>query len=55
MKNFEKFLGLISFILLVWILISFIDVNMHNDIMSSNYGHFARWNLFEIIFKYIKG
>ena len=44
-------IGLLLMILLVvWIVASFVDVNIHNDICNSNYGEFAKLNLFTLLF-----
>lgn len=44
-------IGLLLIILIVvWIVASFVDVNIHNDICNSNYGEFAKWNLFTLLF-----
>ena len=39
-------LGLISFLFIVWLLISFVDVNLHNGINNSVK---SAWNFFVLI------
>nr|DAI82486.1 MAG TPA: hypothetical protein [Caudoviricetes sp.] len=34
----------------VWLVASFIDVNIHNDICNTNYGDFSQWNFFRLMF-----
>lgn len=46
--KWSNILLLICILLTVWVGVSFIDVNIHNDITSSSYGQYADWNFFEI-------
>lgn len=46
--KWSNVLLLIGFILIIWVGVSFIDVNIHNDITSDSYGQYADWNFFEI-------
>jgi len=46
--KWSNVLLLIGFILMIWVGVSFIDVNIHNDIASDSYGQYADWNFFEI-------
>lgn len=48
--KWSNVLLLIGFIFMIWVGVSFIDVNIHNDITSNNYGQYADWNFFEIFF-----
>ena len=41
---------LIVILFMVWLVASFVDVNIHNDICNPNYGDFANWNLFKLFF-----
>lgn len=41
----------ISIFVILWIVASVVDVNIHNDICNNGYGDFAWWNLFEILIK----
>ena len=46
----KKFLSVFSTFLsvafLVWVVLSFINVNLHNDPFGTEYQQFANWNLF---------
>lgn len=43
--------AVIEILLLIWIVASFIDVNLHNNYFNPNYQQFADWNLFIMLFK----
>lgn len=50
-KNvFSTLITLACVLVLVWFVASFIDVNLHNNYFSKNYGDFASWNIFTILF-----
>lgn len=34
--------------LFIWLLFSFVDVNIHNNPAAENYQQFAQWNLFKL-------
>ena len=41
---------IISVMFMLWFVASFIDVNLYNTPFTDNYGQFANWNLFAILF-----
>lgn len=41
---------LIAILFMVWLVVSFVDVNIHNDICNPDYGEFAKWNAFKLFF-----
>ena len=41
---------LISIIFILYIVLSFIDTNIHNDVCSKNFLQYSSWNLFNILF-----
>lgn len=49
-KAISNVLTIVSVLLLLWLAMSFIDVNIHNNPLSDNYQNFASWNIFELIF-----
>jgi len=34
--------------LFIWLLLSFVDVNIHNNPVAENYQQFAQWNFFDL-------
>ena len=40
------FIIMMSVIFLLWVTISFIDINEHNNPMEENYKNYAEWNIF---------
>lgn len=50
MKVIGKVLAVIGIILMLWVMISFIDINFHNSPFSSDYQNYADWNFFSIVF-----
>lgn len=50
MKVIGKVLAVIGIILVLWVMISFIDINFHNSPFSSDYLNYADWNFFSIVF-----
>lgn len=51
-KAFITIISVIGYILLVWAIISFIDVNLHNSAIEKDC---ANWNFFKIISSLWKG
>ena len=49
MKKLEKAFIILSIMFLLWILISFIDVNLHNN-AAETVKEIANWNFFKILF-----
>ena len=47
--KWNNILFLISIIFIIWFIVSFIDMNIHNDICNVNYNNFAKWNLFLLL------
>lgn len=51
MKKFiSNFLTGVCVGVLLWVSCSFINVNACNNPVSKNYGDFAKWNVFTILF-----
>lgn len=50
----EQVLGILGFLILLWIVASVIDTNMHNSV-SAGYGQYRAWNVFTLIFNLMKG
>ena len=48
--KWPNILLLVAIAFIAWCVLSFIDTNIHNDIMSESYGAYAKWNLFNLIF-----
>ena len=48
--KWSNVLLLISVLFAVYMIASFVDVNIHNDICNPNYGDFAEWNFFRLMF-----
>lgn len=44
--RYDRIAGVFFVLFWVWVLASFIDVNLHNQPFSAGYQHFADWNLF---------
>jgi hypothetical protein len=49
-KVISNVLTIAGVLFLLWVAMSVIDVNIHNNPLSDNYQNFASWNLFELIF-----
>lgn len=50
-KFFSFIVTLIVIAFLIWLVISWIDINQHNNPFSNDYLNYAKWNLFEIFHK----
>lgn len=48
--RYDRIAGVLMVLVLVWIVASFIDINLHNHPFTANYQHFAKWNAFILIF-----
>jgi hypothetical protein len=46
-NNIVLLIGIVS---ILWVVASVVDVDIHNDICSPNYGNFSVWNIFNFIF-----
>ncbi len=44
-------LSVICILFFIYLLISFIDTNLHNQPFTDSYGKYADWNIFNILFK----
>ena len=44
---------IISVVLIAWIVISFIDINLHNNPFESGYTNYLSWNFFLLVEKLI--
>lgn len=51
---FGLMLSLFCFLLLMWIFISFIEINLHNDITTATYAQYSNWNFFNILLSLCK-
>ncbi len=40
----------IGMIIIAWLMLSFVDVNAHNNPLQADYGNFAPWNAFVLLF-----
>lgn len=49
-KKIITVIGILGVLLMIWIAVSFIDVNMHNDVFADDYKNYASWNFFEVFF-----
>jgi hypothetical protein len=50
MKKFFNYLVcLLGFCFIVWLAVSWIDTNEHNDPFSEDYKNYSQWNAFEVI------
>lgn len=47
----KKIRNVVCMVLMVWVIASFIDVNLHNDITKENCGQVSSWNLFNLFFE----
>ena len=47
-KALTNILTIISVALFIWLLFSFVDVNIHNNPAADNYQQFAQWNFFKL-------
>lgn len=47
-KIIELFAYLLLIIIVIWVLSSIVDVNLHNQIGSKDYARLADWNLFKL-------
>lgn len=45
-KTTEKIIVAVAALLLIWLVISFIDINLHN--LGNE--HYMKWNLFSLLF-----
>ena len=45
----KKIVYFVCIVALIWLVASFVDVNMHNGIFSDNYQQYASWNLFAML------
>lgn len=51
MKTIGNIISIAGITLLIWILISWIDINNNNDPLNENYKNYANWNFFTIVGK----
>ena len=49
-KAILNVLTVIAILFFLWVGMSVIDVNRHNNPFSENYQNYAEWNMFELIF-----
>ena len=47
-KVISNILTIVSVAMIVWLLLSFVDVNIHNNPVAENYQQFAQWNFFNL-------
>lgn len=47
-KVIELFAYLLLITIVIWVLSSIVDVNLHSQIDSKNYAKLADWNLFKL-------
>lgn len=50
MKKITNIFAVLSVIFIIWITISFIDINAHNSPFCPDYHQYADWNFFSIVF-----
>ena len=48
-KQAENIASLVIVILLIWVLLSFIDTNIHNQ-LGAGYGQYHKWNAIILFF-----
>ena len=47
-KVISNILTIVSVAMIVWLLLSVVDVNIHNNPVAENYQQFAQWNFFNL-------
>lgn len=52
-KQIENIGALVSILLLIWFLLSFLDTNIHSH-LGDVYGQYHAWNMFYIVFKLMR-
>jgi hypothetical protein len=50
MKKIGNVFAVLGIILMIWIFISFIDINTHNSPFENDYQSYLSWNFFIIFF-----
>ena len=45
-RMFQYGLAVLMILFLLWVGISFIDINEHNSPVQDDYKHYAEWNIF---------
>lgn len=48
-RAWEILVNIIIVLVVLWVLMSIIDINIHNDPFSDSYKSYQSWNLFELI------
>ena len=49
-KKLGKILTVIGVSFLLWVFISWVDINNHNDPFNENYQDYSSWNYFTLVF-----
>lgn len=49
-KAWEILVNIIIVLIVLWVFLSIVDINLHNDPFSDNYKSYQSWNIFEILF-----
>lgn len=49
-KKLGKILTITGISFLLWVFVSWIDINNHNDPFNENYKDYSNWNYFTLIF-----
>lgn len=52
-KQIENIGALVSVLLLIWFLLSFLDTNIHSH-LGDGYGQYHAWNMFYIVFNLMR-
>lgn len=47
--RYDRIFGILAALILLWVFVSFIDTNLHNDAFSDAYGQYAEWNAFNLL------
>ena len=50
MKKITNIIAVLSVVFILWIMVSFIDINMHNSPFSPDYQDYSFWNFFTVFF-----
>ena len=50
MKKITNVVAVLSVVFVLWIMVSFVDINMHNSPFSPDYQDYSCWNFFTIFF-----
>lgn len=54
-KIIKKFFAVVSVVVFIWLGLSVLDVNAHNNAFENDYGKFSKWNAFIIFTDILEG